>query len=54
MAFGIGIRMARTVDIARMIWRSGYNWLFIELAQHNVRSRVPYSAGLPAFRPQPN
>ena len=53
MALGVGIRMARTVDIARMMWRSGYNWLFIELAKHNVRSRAP-TAGLPAFRPQPN
>ena len=45
MGLGVGIRMARTVDIARMMWRSRYNWLFIELAQRNVLLARPRIAG---------
>jgi len=31
MAIGVGIRTARTVDIAKMMKTSGYDWLFIDL-----------------------
>ena len=31
MALGVGIRTARTVDIAKMMKTAGYDWLFIDL-----------------------
>ena len=31
MSLGVGIRTARTVDIAKMMKTSGYDWLFIDL-----------------------
>ena len=31
MAIGVGIRTARTVDIAKMMKTSGYDWLFLDL-----------------------
>jgi 4-hydroxy-2-oxoheptanedioate aldolase len=31
IALGVGIRTARTVDIAKMMKTSGYDWLFIDL-----------------------
>ena len=31
MAIGVGIRTARTVDIAKMMKTAGYDWLFIDL-----------------------
>ena len=37
LAIGIGLRMARTVDIARAMQVSGYDWLFIDL-EHGALS----------------
>src|SRR5260370_36370701 len=31
MSLGVGIRTARTVDIAKMMKTSGFDWLFIDL-----------------------
>jgi 4-hydroxy-2-oxoheptanedioate aldolase len=31
MALGVGVRTARTVDIAKMMKTAGYDWLFIDL-----------------------
>jgi 4-hydroxy-2-oxoheptanedioate aldolase len=31
MSLGVGIRTARTVDIAKMMKTAGYDWLFIDL-----------------------
>jgi hypothetical protein len=31
LSLGVGIRTARTVDIAKMMKTSGFDWLFIDL-----------------------
>jgi 2-keto-3-deoxy-L-rhamnonate aldolase RhmA len=37
VAFGVGLRQARTVDIAKMMRAVGFDWLFIDL-EHNAMS----------------
>ena len=37
VALGVGIRMSRTVEIAKILQRAGYDWLFIDL-EHGVMS----------------
>ena len=44
MALGVGIRTARTVDIAKMMKTSGYDWLFIDL-EHGPMS-IEFAATL--------
>ncbi len=44
MALGVGIRTARTVDIAKMTKTAGYDWLFIDL-EHGPMS-IDFAATL--------
>ena len=44
MALGVGIRTARTVDIAKMMKTAGYDWLFIDL-EHGPMS-IEFAATL--------
>ena len=44
MALGVGIRTARTVDIAKMMKTAGYDWLFIDL-EHGPMS-IDFAATL--------
>ena len=37
VALGVGVRIARTVEIAKIMQRAGYHWLFIDL-EHGVMS----------------
>jgi hypothetical protein len=41
MSLGVGIRTARTVDIAKMMKTAGYDWLFIDLEQSEKRRSPP-------------
>jgi hypothetical protein len=44
MSLGVGIRTARTVDIAKMMKTAGYDWLFIDL-EHGPMS-IEFAATL--------
>jgi 4-hydroxy-2-oxoheptanedioate aldolase len=44
MSLGVGIRTARTVDIAKMMKTAGYDWLFIDL-EHGPMS-IDFAATL--------
>ena len=48
LAVGIGLRQARTADIAKVMVTAGYDWLFIDLEHNSMNLDTAVQISIPA------